>query len=351
MSVINKMLQDLDARESNQSNTANYVEPAKRYPWMWLVLVALLIIAAVLVAKWWWTRPAVSSATGQSQVESLPRSTVVKNMPVVKQVNRSEPLQPQIDTTVASTETQPDIPESNAVVESENAEIAEPQTQDVAKTDQEEPVVTEQQQTATHSSFSMQPAQLTAEQEIARLESEIQLALSEQNIGEAIKGLLQLIEQSPQHSKARQKLANLYNEQGKPLLAEQILRAGLALTPDDAPQRLMLARLLTQEKHPQQALSLLQEVNPDIALYQEYYIYLATLAQQSGNDALAMQTYLDLTRVATDNAKWWLGLAVSADRLANKALAISSYHKALNLAQLDKSVQAFIRQRIAVLGG
>ena len=112
----------------------------------------------------------------------------------------------------------------------------------------------------------------------------------------------------------------------------------------------MLARLYQLSKRNTEALSLLSEVSPDIVLNIDYYGQRASLAQQLKSFEQAREDYSALTSVEPEQAKWWLGLGISADSLSQIELASDAYRKALSYNQLDASVANFMQKRLRDLG-
>ncbi len=76
----------------------------------------------------------------------------------------------------------------------------------------------------------------------------------------------------------------------------------------------------------------------------------AGLLQQTGRYADAAAEYKTLLSRDEKNASAWLGLAVSADKLADATVALSAYRRASQLGDWNSSVATFIRQRLAQLG-
>jgi MSHA biogenesis protein MshN len=105
------------------------------------------------------------------------------------------------------------------------------------------------------------------------------------------------------------------------------------------------------QKAPSQAMHILAEFQPSRDNQTEYLAYRAALAQQLKQTTLARSDYQTLTNVESDNAKWWLGLAIAEDQLGEMNMALQAYNRASSLGQLDGSVNEFIQQRITVLTG
>jgi MSHA biogenesis protein MshN len=183
------------------------------------------------------------------------------------------------------------------------------------------------------------------------LKQRIAKSLNNDNLDLAQSLLRQLLETEPDNIKARKKLAALLFAQGDYMQSKQLLVRGIELHPAKGDLRLMLARLYMIQKAPSQAMHILAEFQPSRDNQTEYLAYRAALAQQLKQTTLARSDYQTLTNVESDNAKWWLGLAIAEDQLGEMNMALQAYNRASSLGQLDGSVNEFIQQRITVLTG
>ena len=120
--------------------------------------------------------------------------------------------------------------------------------------------------------------------------------------------------------------------------------SAVADMPADSSVRLMYARLLVQQNETKLAYYTLQDINDYAQPSIELLGYRASLAQKLGLLDDALQDYAQLVLLDSQNAKWWLGQAVVADKQGVTALALSSYREALSLRQLEDGIEQFIRQ-------
>jgi MSHA biogenesis protein MshN len=183
------------------------------------------------------------------------------------------------------------------------------------------------------------------------LKQQIAESLNNDNLDLAESLLQELLKTEPDNIKARKKLASLLFAQGNYIQSRQLLVQGIELHPTQSDLRLMLARLYMVQKEPSLAMSILAEFQPSRDHQTEYLAYRAALAQQLKQTKLAKTDYQTLTHIESDNAKWWLGLAIAEDQLGETNRAIRSYNKASSLGQLQGSVNEFIQQRMTVLAG
>jgi MSHA biogenesis protein MshN len=189
------------------------------------------------------------------------------------------------------------------------------------------------------------------EKSTSSLKQRIAESLNNANVDLAQSLLQELLETEPDNIKATKKLASLLFAQGNYTQSRQLLIQGIELHPTKSDLRLMLARLYMVQNEPSLAMNILAEFQPSRNNQSEYLAYRAALAQQLKQTKLAKKDYQTLTHIESDNAKWWLGLAIAEDQLGEMNMAIKSYNKASSLGQLQGSVNEFIQQRMTVLAG
>ena len=206
-----------------------------------------------------------------------------------------------------------------------------------------------QKPTEQTTSFSMTGS--SQENNINSLKQRIAESLNNDNQDLAQSLLQELLETEPDNIKARKRLASLLFAQGNYMQSRQLLVQGIELQPTKGDLRLMLARLYMVQSEPTLAIDILAEFQPSRVNQTEYLAYRASLAQQLKQTTLAKTDYQTLINIESDNAKWWLGLAIAEDQLGETNRAIKSYNQASALGQLEDSVHEFIQQRITVLVG
>lgn len=372
MSVVNKMLQDLETRQS-QSNeiNADYQAPPKKQSKLLVVMLLILAIAAIIFALTdidrllGETKSNKVASPSKSQSES-PETT--QKMLLATEKELQSPLQSQkqvnlqTNDKILTANSETPIEQLNNILE---AEQIPPQQSNVTHSQQqskassvaenkslEPPISTEvktQESVAKPTSFSM--ASSSQENNRSSLKHRISESLNADNIELASSLLFQLLENEPENIKARKKLASLLFAQGNYAQSRQLLLQGMELHPTQADLRLMLARLYVVQEQPSQAMTVLSEFQPSTGNQVEYLGYRAALAQQLKQTKLAQSDYQILTNVESANAKWWLGLGLADDQLGNLNTAIRAYKRALSLDQLESSVNDFMQHRISVLTG
>ena len=345
MSVVNKMLQDLEARRSQtEAMRADYHAPPKKHSK--LLILILLIFTIVVVSFTLINKSLLSRENKDTEVAA---SLMTNKMTVVTKKVLQAPLQPQTTATQTSeTQLKPlvispiEIP--NTPVSLQNVETQDKQL--VSQSSSEISTRTTAEQT---SSFSMSGS--SQENNTSNLKQRIAENLNNDSF-DLVQSLLgKLLAIEPNNIKARKKLASLFFAQGNYAQSKQLLIQGIELHPTQSDLRLMLARLYVVQKESAQAMSILAEFQPDSDNQTEYLAYRASLAQQLKQAGSAKSDYQTLTDIEPNNARWWLGLAIVRDQSDEITMALQAYNKAYKLGQLESSVNNFIQQRISVLIG
>lgn len=382
MSVVNKMLQDLEARQpQTQVISADYQPPEKGRRLLWLLLI---ICALLLMTAWFWfsqnnetlTLPDVGNMgqpLARQAQEPLSRGKVLVAKPMqtgtnttlaspVSQINRDKPGAAKIDQPESSSGGEllaltpspiESVIETNdldpQIATAADGPIKNILMNPVTNSSAEQPMSELGQEATQQPEFSINDSNQAAKSAGAR--QAIINALNDGDMILAIDRLQQLLESEPENIPARKKLASLLFAEGRDKQASQILQQGLDRHPGRSDLRLMLARLYVQQKNSDEAIALLKDFQPPVDTQGDYWAYRAALAQQLGKYTLAKNDYLQLTLADPEKASWWLGLAIAQDRLGHREEALEAYRQANNKDQLSPAVVKFLRQRIAVIGG
>jgi len=373
MSVVNKMLQDLEARQSHTDEiNADYQPPPKKSSRLLILALLILAMGAIIFAltdnNLLFDESTNKPVATKTNTQPLP-AVVAKKMTVVpekllpqQQVQAQMASVPspiaEIEVVVTANEIalpktvltdEPTLPQGSntatvALVPVQKANIETKPIESQVSSQLNPNVATEQT-----SSFSMTGS--SEENNRSSLKQRIAESLNNDNLDLSRSLLYELLETEPDNIKARKKLASLLFAQGNYAQSKQLLVQGIELHPTQNDMRLMLARLYVVQKEPSQAMTVLVDFQPGVDNPSEYLAYRASLAQQLKQTELARSDYLTLTNIESTNAKWWLGLGIAADQLGEINMAVQAYSRAQSLGQLDSSVNQFMQQRISVLAG
>lgn len=366
MSVVNKMLQDLEARQSQTNEiNADYQPPQKKRSKLLVLILLTLAIATIIYVITGKSQLFDKNKNGKNAAPALSQSTppaVIKKMTITSektppQTASTQPAKAkieQVDTEAVLGLTNNEMVKQKKILTQESS-IATNQA--ALLQNGENPNKPLEIQNGTETNIQASPEQKPSfsmtgssqKNNASSLKQRIADNLNNDNVELARSLLHQLLEMEPDNIKARKKLASLLFAQGNYPRSKQLLLQGIELHPAQSDLKLMLARLYVVQKEPLQAMNILAGSQPSLDNQIEYLAYRAALAQQLKQTELAKSDYQTLTNNESSNAKWWLGLGIANDQLGDIKMAVQAYNKASSLDQLDGSVNEFIQQRISVL--
>jgi MSHA biogenesis protein MshN len=409
MSVVNKMLKDLEKRGNKSVYQADYVPMETQRARSRKFYVGILMLVIVTIAMTWFLSPKQSSneksdsmANAPVNVITLPvnKSAVAGGDRLLQEIPDSSQRQvvlSELDkATLISLESAKRAAAATAIAEAKLADVnreLEQQQQAQRITAKAAAIEQSERQALSAVTVKQQPEQQPQEQvkvqitdtnagvqvklkratEAANaaieepvfnvtssnksasthrmLEQRIQLSLKNGDTAAAIKDLNSLIALEPRNASARKRLASFEFAQGNPTRAAFLLGQGIKLLPDDSSMRLMQARLLFRENRNTQALTLLIAHPKNMIADDELLSFRAALAEKQKDYATSLQDYVVLLQRQPDNARWMLGLAISQDKQKMYAQAVVTYKKVKSSNQLSTQVVSFVDGRLAALVG
>ena len=364
MSVVNKMLKDLEAREGDEKTHANYQPPVKKSPRLRIWVYGLVIAAVVVIAFALLTMPekspepqpvavatpAIEPESAQADTSPAGDTSAMAEKPAAQLVTKkpekkkgsllTRPINEIVAEARGDKPAATETPEQSAPEGSMRA-VTEPvaDTQNVSAED--ETAVTRFELTTTE----------TADKPLQNLRERIRLALAKPQKGEAITLMQELIDAEPENVAVRKKLAAILFAEGQVSSARDTLIKTLSMVPADHSVRLMLARLYVQQGQADAAATVLGEADSYRPLSTELLAFRAAAAQERADYPAALSDYHQLAAMSPEQARWWLGVATSADKLGQQDVAKRAYQQALSLGQLGSDIQQFMSQRVKVLSG
>ncbi|WP_240222504.1 hypothetical protein [Rheinheimera hassiensis] len=388
MSVINKMLRDLDQRNQNAANVNQVIARRPGQP-LWLTVLLLLTFGLLCFA--------IYAVLSRSAVMPLATLTTVVPEPAaqlpaepttpadiaiaahsLKPTEGPEPtdsLEPKNSPEPTPTEspastpgpapTQSTIvktgpaPEQTATSEDTAAASAaqpQPQPQQIkpgevtAQVDappQAAAVVQAAAPTAkTASSLSVTSREPTAAQSQAKLRQQAMAAAQAGQGQQALRYWQQLQQLAPQDALVYLAQARLWLQLGQPQQAEASLLQAKAQGIMDVDIQLMLAQAAASRQQWLQVEALLP-AGFAVPLHPDYYGLKATALQQLGQHQQAFDWFAELSALQPQLGKWWLGGAVSLEALERPAEAHQYYLNALQWGDsLSVQSKTYIQQRL-----
>ena len=353
MSLINKMLQDLDARGTpdGRGDAAGIrsVPERERGQGVSRALVfggAAGLTAAAIALGWvYLKRPAVPPVLVSVASTPLP---VAAPLPVP--VSAPVPAPAPVAAPVAAAPLAPE-PVSQA------AETVAPARLRAAEMRR----ITQQPARPAVAPVVKTPAPATSERILGgkqvtpqqRVENDYRRALGQLQDGrvsEALAGLQHTLQLDPRHQGARETLVRLLLEAQRPDEAARQLQLSLALDPKQPAQAMMLARLqLDKANGGAAALDTLMRSLPYAADNGDYRAFLAGVLQREQRYREAAEHYQLALQTAPDNSVWWMGLGIALQADNHPAQARQAFERAKGLQTLSPQLQAFVERKLVQL--
>lgn len=413
MSVINKMLKDLDQRQAESAGenespiNRNYVPVAKSKV-NWLLVVMSLIFVALVVIGWklsFTGNDNTKAESGKLPAQASPVALSRQDNTVIKAVDNDQQTtsvaakiddvkEPTADVIASVNEWNANGVDSNgsaqSLVNSKKAVLESTQEQepldsmkanvekrsaDVAKLVQNNSIehsnesssnllstsvtgssaenknTETEPSTAKESTFVIERTNvsLTPEQRVEKLLASAKKSFDKGYISEGITQLEQLLKMSDGHVEARGLLAGAWYGRGESNRAIAILNNGLQRYPNVEMWRLTAAKIFFKENNAAGALSYLDVQINDASL--EFLTMKGSLGRQLQQFDKAEQAYLQLIKLQPNTGNWWLGLAIAQDSQGKSEQALESYTTLLQLGGVSKDSMTFAKQRSTELKG
>lgn len=356
MSLINKMLQDLDARGSQPGAGAvspeirTVLAPERGVPWLRVALLGGLV--AVLGASGYvaW-RVQQGGALAGAAIVAAPADP----QPVVAVTEPLAAISPAPPAPAAMAEPEPEpIAEPIAV-----PDAAPPEPEAALPVPVKKPAPARQRapNSGAPPKTPAAGADPTARAAGGRVETSSQGAengyrralasLEQGRVSEAIGQLQGALRADPRHEASRQTLVSLLIEAKRPDEAAQQLQAALALDPRQPALAMLLARLQIENGGP--GIETLQRSLPHAGGNGGYHAFLAGALQRELRHREAAEHYQAALRTAPQNGVWWMGLGISLQAEDRAAEAAVAYARARDSGALSPELLGFVDRKLEQL--
>jgi MSHA biogenesis protein MshN len=184
-----------------------------------------------------------------------------------------------------------------------------------------------------------------------RAEGEYRRALASMQEGrmiETIASLESALRIDSSHEAARQTLVGLLVEQKRTDEAMRQLQLGLSQDPRQPALAMLLARL--QIEGGGSGIETLMRTLPYVGANPDYHAFLAGALQRQQRHHEAAAEYQTALRGAPANAVWWMGLGISLQLDKRNAEALDAFQRARAAGTLSQELQAFVERKIQQLG-
>ncbi|HEX2566494.1 MAG TPA: tetratricopeptide repeat protein [Burkholderiales bacterium] len=343
MSLINKMLRDIDQRTAGSLESpaiAQAQHPVEEPPPRRTLLFAVAGIAVVLVlgaAGWgaWRLKPSklMSEAAFQQAAEAQKQKSPQPPPPAVPATAvapapASPPAPPQpaaeaAPPAAAGSTTPASRPES---ARSENA----PKVRALPRTVAAKP--------------APDPAKIAAQQADKQFAHAVRL-LGDGRVSEAEAALGAAIQADPTHVAARQAYAALLLEQGRTDAAKGVLYDALKRDPSQPMFALALARIDAQQRNFAAALDVMDQAGPAAAM-PDFQALRGAVYQRMGRHAEAVEAYRNALATDSQPAQAWVSFAISLEALGRRAEAAQAYRRGMAGGALPREVRDYAEARL-----
>ena len=171
--------------------------------------------------------------------------------------------------------------------------------------------------------------------------------LNEGRIGDAEQAFSVALNSDRNHESARQALAALLLDQRKIEQARLLLQEGIAINPGNAVFASSLARILIETKEYDDALRVLQGASAAGALSAQFQALVGAAYQRRGNHREAADAYRTALRIHPGTGTSWLGLGISLEALNHPNEAAEAFRRALASGTLTAETRGFAETRLS----
>lgn len=354
MSVINKVLRELDQRHAISASAQNAAprevrpvrDPSEGHEWFWRIVAGLLLIALVWVG-WviYQIQPRrVATDLGIAAGESARREAA----PVLAE---AKPAPSETKTTRPETRPAPADAGDLRLAQSIQTPIAaaeRAQERPVPREPKPKPVAAPQ---PAPSASRVEKHELTPAP-VQRAEAEFRRGaalLQQARVSEAEARFAAAIGLDPAHEQARQALAAMLIEQRRLEEARNLLEEGLHVNPKQQQFAVALARIYVERGDYATALDVLNRSRNEAQPSADYDAMLGSVLSRMGRDREAVEAYRGSLRTAPGKGGTWLGLALSLENLDRRGEAADAYRRALASGTLTADVKQYAEQKVRAL--
>lgn len=355
MSLINRMLQDLEARHAEPLEATIFpskihaVPGERRSALRWwglsLGLVIALLIGAWLLWRSWPAKPVaapplvITPASNPVLVPSPAPVAATKPVPIIATPTSS----PATSNSVAAVENKPIEPAAITPA----AKAPEPV---VVAAEPSRPVNTpDSPPTPKEPLIIPKPAKdLTAKQRADEIYQKALLSLQQGRLDEGRAGLEEALQLNPANMSVRQAMLGVLVENKQYDKAIAFLQNSLTLFPQQSGFAMALARLQVERGETNAALQTLERYQSHAQENAEYHAFKGTLLQREGRHKEAIVEYQAALRVAPQTGVWLIGLAISLEADKQFASARDVYRRAQQ-TPLSAELYTYSEQRLAKL--
>jgi MSHA biogenesis protein MshN len=350
MSLINKVLQDLDSRHAAQErkalpNEVRPLPPAKTGRSGIKAFAAIAVLVALAIGLWLAGDLAAPPAAAPAPTPAAAAPPLVETPPPPMLVI-APPEPPLANLAAAPAEpasqpvTMPPVDKPAQVSSLQLATALRPAAPSAA------PVAANSVAPASTAPASIDKQVHAGAHE--RAEAAYRKAAAEHRqgrAGEAVERLHEALREDSSHGNARQLLLSLLVERQQWPEAEVLLREGLELTPSHSPWAMALARIQIERGQTGQAWETLQRHMAAGGGNADYQGFAGVVLQRLQRPAEAVTHYEAALRLKPE-ARWWAGLGLALEAAGHGDEALEAFRRAQATGGLTPEMAAVVERRL-----
>jgi MSHA biogenesis protein MshN len=168
-------------------------------------------------------------------------------------------------------------------------------------------------------------------------------------VAEGMDGLREALSIDPGHRNARQTLVALLLEARRLDEASALLREGLAQSADNTGFAMLLARIMVERNDVASALAVLQEHAASADQNPDFHAFAAALNQRLDRHEEAIEQYRMALRLAPSAGIWWVGLGISYQAVGRQGEALDAFKTARSAGSLSPDLLNFVDRQLKQL--
>ncbi len=357
MSLINRMLQDLDKRSSEGAAThamqgqVRAVAPRVRDPVLrWLLSLIAVIFFGFFAWQWYVTK----KSPGEAPL--LPPDVLALSLKLSPVLENTRPSVATDHTLLGPPITIKDAPPTSQLEPSGTRlivakKLTEPAEMRKIVTPPNTglgiaPIASDAEIPVT---ITKQVKELNAQQRAENAYRKAVLLQQQDRLDESVSELEIALQLDPRHRAARQVLVGILLDGKRQDEAMRKLQEGLNLEPNQSGMAMILARLKVERGDVPSAIDTLQHSLSWAADRPDYQAFLAALYQRQGRHKEAIESYSTALRKSPQSGIWWMGLGISLQAENQSAQAQEAFVRAKATNTLSETLQAFVDQRLSQL--
>ncbi len=357
MSLVNRMLRDLDRRQAIEIAPADMPpgqvravpRSARRHEWFWRSVAALLLFAVGWVV--WVTyelrpRPALATQLAFAAAEEAKRRPVVSAPEAMaKSAAQPEPAQQVATVPPVALEflklaqlIETPIPPQSAATPKSSPKSSAPHPVNGPVSLREPPA-----------SLSKRNRPRTADADAESLFREGVAMLNQGRVTEAQQDFSAALKRYPGHEAARQALVSTLIDRAQLDEARRLLEEGLALNPAQAHFAAVLARIHAEQRNYAAAADVLNAYREAGREDADYQLLLGAVLQRLGRHGEAADALRNAVELKKQPAATWVALGVSLEATGKKPEAVEAYRRSLAAAATNQDTRSYAEMRIRAL--